>query len=106
MIRRAWTERRFARSPEGAGTLAALAQLADRAGIREGDRAVRVNTTSTEKYLPTIGRLLGGGLRTKGTRPRTVSIGMIRLVDEGTLDSCSAFDKICGVGAARLDRRL
>jgi threonine synthase len=66
VIRRAWTERRFAWSPEGAGTLVALPQLADRATIRVGDRAVLVNTASTEKYLPTIRRLLGGGLRTKG----------------------------------------
>jgi threonine synthase len=80
VIRRAWTERRFAWSPEGAGTPAALCQHADRAVIREGDRAVLVNTAPTEMYLPTIRRLLGGGLRTKGARPRTVPIGMIRLL--------------------------
>jgi hypothetical protein len=36
VIRRAWTERRFAWSPEEAGTHAALPQLADPATIREG----------------------------------------------------------------------
>jgi hypothetical protein len=30
--------------------------------IREGERVVLVNTESTEKYLPTIRGLLGGGL--------------------------------------------
>jgi hypothetical protein len=79
VIRRAWTERRLAWSPGRAGTLATLPQLADRAVIREGDRAVLVNAAPTERYPPTIRRLLGGGLQTKEARPRTVLIGMIRL---------------------------
>lgn len=57
-----WRERRFAWSPEGAATLAALPELADRRLIREGDRVVLVNTAAAEKYLPTIRDLLGGGL--------------------------------------------
>jgi hypothetical protein len=69
VICRAWIERPFAGSPEGALRLATLPQLADRAVIREGDRALLINTASTEEYLPTIRRLLGGGLRAKGARP-------------------------------------
>jgi threonine synthase len=61
-IRDEWLERRFAWSPEGAATLAALPELADRAMIRPGDRVVLFNTASAEKYLPTIRELLGGGL--------------------------------------------
>jgi threonine synthase len=61
-IRAEWRERRFAWSPEGAATLAALPDLADRAMIRPGDRVVLVNTASAEKYLPAIRGLLGGGL--------------------------------------------
>ena len=61
-IREEWRERRFAWSPEGAATLAALAELADRGLIREGDRVVLVNTAAAEKYLPTIRELLDGGL--------------------------------------------
>jgi threonine synthase len=61
-IRAEWRARRFAWSPEGAATLAALPQLADRALIRPGDRVVLVNTASPEKYLPTIRDLLDGGL--------------------------------------------
>ena len=57
-----WRERRFAWSPEGAATLAALPELADRGMIRQGDRVVLVNTASAEKYLPTIRDCLGGGL--------------------------------------------
>lgn len=57
-----WKERRFAWSPEGAATLAALPELADRRLIRPGDRVVLVNTAAAEKYLPTIRTLLGGGL--------------------------------------------
>lgn len=53
-IRDEWRERRFAWSPEGAATLAALPELADRHMIRPGDRVVLVNTASPEKYLPTI----------------------------------------------------
>ena len=49
-----WKDRRFAWSPEGAATLAALPQMADLGMIREGDRVVLVNTASPEKYLPTI----------------------------------------------------
>jgi threonine synthase len=69
VIRRGWSERRFAWSPEGAATFAALPQLADRGVIREGDRVVLVNTASTENYLPTIRRLLGEGFWTKEAGP-------------------------------------
>ena len=61
-IRTEWRERRFAWSPEGAATLAALPELADRGMIRPDDRVVLVNTASAEKYLPTIRPLLDGGL--------------------------------------------
>ena len=61
-IRDEWRERRFAWSPEGAATLAALPELADRGMIRAGDRVVLVNTASAEKYLPAIRELLDGGL--------------------------------------------
>lgn len=62
VIREEWRERRFAWSPEGAATLAALPQLADLRMIREGDRVVLVNTASPEKYLPTTRELFDGGL--------------------------------------------
>jgi threonine synthase len=62
VIRSEWRERRFAWSPEGAATLAALPELADRGMIRAGDRVVLVNTASPEKYLPTIRDLFDGGL--------------------------------------------
>jgi threonine synthase len=61
-IRREWRERRFAWSPEGAATLAALPELADRGLIRPRDRVVLVNTASAEKYLPTIRDCLDGGV--------------------------------------------
>lgn len=61
-LREEWRQRRFAWSPEGAATLAALPELADRAMIRPGDRVVLVNTASAEKYLPTIRQDLDGGL--------------------------------------------
>jgi threonine synthase len=61
-IREEWRERRFAWSPEGAATLAALPELADRGMIRRGDRVVLVNTASAEKYLPSIRDALDGGL--------------------------------------------
>ncbi len=61
-IREEWKSRRFAWSPEGAATLAALPELADRHLIRPGDRVVLVNTASAEKYLPTIRDLFDGGL--------------------------------------------
>ncbi len=61
-IQEEWRERRFAWSPEGAATLAALPQLADLGLIHEGDRVVLVNTASLEKYLPTTRELIGGGL--------------------------------------------
>ena len=61
-IRDEWRECRFAWSPEGAATLAALPELADRGLIRNGDRVVLVNTASAEKYLPTIRSALGGGI--------------------------------------------
>jgi threonine synthase len=54
VIRDEWRARRFAWSPEGAATLAALPELADRGLICEGDRVVLVNTASPEKYMPTI----------------------------------------------------
>jgi threonine synthase len=62
VIRDEWRERRFGWSPEGAATLAALPELADRGMIRKGDRVVLVNTASPEKYLPTIRDLFDGGL--------------------------------------------
>jgi threonine synthase len=62
VIREEWQERRFAWSPEGAATLAALPDLADRGMIRPHDRVVLVNTASAEKYLPSIRMLLDGGL--------------------------------------------
>jgi threonine synthase len=61
-IRTEWRERRFAWSPEGAATLAALPELADRGAIQKNDRVVLVNTASAEKYLPSIRALLDGGL--------------------------------------------
>jgi threonine synthase len=62
VIRDEWRGRRFAWSPEGAATLAALPELADRGLIRPGDRVVLVNTASAEKYIPTIRDLVDGGL--------------------------------------------
>jgi threonine synthase len=62
VIRDEWRARRFAWSPEGAATLAALPELADRGMIRPKDRVVLVNTASAEKYLPTIREWLDGGL--------------------------------------------
>jgi threonine synthase len=62
VIRAEWQERRFAWSPEGAATLAALPELADRGMIRPNDRVVLVNTASAEKYLPSIRSFLGGGI--------------------------------------------
>ncbi len=61
-IRDEWSARRAAWSPEGAATLAALPELADRGMIQPGDRVVLVNTASAEKYLPAIRELLDGGL--------------------------------------------
>jgi threonine synthase len=61
-IRTEWRERRFAWSPEGAATLAVLPELADRGIVGPNDRVVLVNTAAAEKYLPTIRRLLDGGL--------------------------------------------
>jgi threonine synthase len=61
-IRAEWRERRFAWSPEGAATLAALPELVDRRMIHPKDRVVLVNTASAEKYLPAIRDLLDGGL--------------------------------------------
>jgi threonine synthase len=62
VIRDEWRERRFAWSPEGAATLAALPELADRGMIRPKDHVVLVNTAAAEKYLPSIRELLDGGL--------------------------------------------
>lgn len=61
-MRTEWRERRFAWSPEGAATLAALPELADLHMIRPRDRVVLVNTASAEKYMPTIRDCFGGGL--------------------------------------------
>lgn len=61
VIREEWRERRFAWSPEGAATLAALPEMADRGLIRKGDRVVLVNTAAAEKYLPKIRTLIDGG---------------------------------------------
>jgi threonine synthase len=61
-IRAEWHARRFAWSPEGAATLAALPALVDLGTVRRGDRVVLVNTASPEKYLPTIRDLFDGGL--------------------------------------------
>jgi threonine synthase len=61
-IREEWRERRTAWSPEGAATLAAIPELADRGMIEPGDRVVLVNTASAEKYLPAIRELVDGGL--------------------------------------------
>ena len=62
MIHDQWQERRFAWSPEGAATLAAVPELVDRGLIRPGDRVVLVNTASAEKYLPALRASLDGGL--------------------------------------------
>jgi len=62
VIRAEWRDRRFAWSPEGAATLAAMPQLADLGMIRPGDRVVLVNTASAEKYLPTTRELFDGGM--------------------------------------------
>ena len=61
VIRAAWRDRRFAWSPEGAATLAALPELVDRNLVRAGDRVVLVNTASAEKYMPTIRDCFDGG---------------------------------------------
>lgn len=61
-IREEWRRRRFAWSPEGAATLAALPELADRGLVRPGDRVVLVNTAAAEKSLPSIREELDGGL--------------------------------------------
>jgi threonine synthase len=61
-IRAEWRERRFAWSPEGAATLAALPELIERGMIKPDDRVVLVNTAAAEKYLPTIRDLLDGGI--------------------------------------------
>jgi threonine synthase len=60
-IREEWTGRRFAWSPEGAATLAALPELIERGVVVEGDHVVLVNTASPEKYMPTIRHLFDGG---------------------------------------------
>lgn len=60
-IRDEWRDRRFAWSPEGAATLAALPELADLGLVGPGDRVVLVNTASPEKYLPTTRDLFDGG---------------------------------------------
>jgi threonine synthase len=62
VIHEEWRERRFAWSPEGAATLAAVPELVDRGLIRPGNRVVLVNTASAEKYLPALRAALDGGL--------------------------------------------
>jgi threonine synthase len=57
-----WHKHRFAWSPEGAATLAALPELVDSGIIHSRDRVVLFNTASAEKYLPSIRMLVGGGL--------------------------------------------
>jgi threonine synthase len=57
-----WRSRRFAWSPEGAATLAALPALIDLGLVRPGDRVVLVNTAAAEKYLPTVRDCFDGGL--------------------------------------------
>src|SRR5262249_16158943 len=61
-IRTEWRDRRFAWSPEGAATLAAVAEPADRRMIKPNARVVLFNTAAAEKYLPSIRELLEGGL--------------------------------------------
>jgi threonine synthase len=61
VIREEWRTRRFAWSPEGAATLAALPELVERRLVRPGDRVVLVNTASAEKYMPTTRELFDGG---------------------------------------------
>jgi threonine synthase len=61
VIRDEWRTRRFAWSPEGAATLAALPELADRGQLRQGDWVVLVNTASAEKYMPSVRDLFEGG---------------------------------------------
>jgi threonine synthase len=62
VVRTEWRDRRFAWSPEGAATLAALPELLDRGMIHAGDRVVLVNTASAEKYVPTLRSAFGGGI--------------------------------------------
>src|SRR5271157_2637492 len=62
VIQAQWQERRFAWSPEGAATLAAIPELVDRGFIRSGNHVVLVNTASAEKYLPALRTSLDGGL--------------------------------------------
>jgi threonine synthase len=62
VVHEEWRERRFAWSPEGGATLAAVPELVDRGLIRPGNRVVLVNTASAEKYLPALRGALGGGL--------------------------------------------
>jgi threonine synthase len=61
VIRDEWRGRRFAWSPEGAATLAALPELVDRGTVRPGDRVVLVNTASAEKSMPATRDLFDGG---------------------------------------------
>lgn len=61
VIRDEWRGHRFAWSPEGAATLAALPELVDRGTVRPGDRVVLVNTASAEKSMPATRDLFDGG---------------------------------------------
>lgn len=62
VLREESRQRRFAWSPEGAATLAAVPMAIDLGLIQPRDRVVLVNTASPEKYLPTIRDCLDGGL--------------------------------------------
>lgn len=57
-LRRAWRDKRWWISPEGAACLAALPQLLDRGLLKRGERIVAVNTGSAEKYLPALRQFL------------------------------------------------
>ncbi len=57
-LSRAWLDKRWWISPEGAACLAALPQLLDSGQLRRGERVVAVNTGSLEKYLPALRHLL------------------------------------------------
>lgn len=57
-ITRAWRERQWWLSPEGAACLAVLPQLQALGWLAPGMRVVAVNTGSSEKYLPNLRHLL------------------------------------------------
>ena len=61
-MREVWNAHRFALSPEGAATFAAMPELIDRRVIEPGHRVVLVNTAAAEKYLATTRDEFDGGL--------------------------------------------